>query len=204
VAALGDTTTAAAGAANDGNSAWMCNGGMAADFNVHHLVKMDDAILGEMFQIRLHRQAEDGTAQPPESVVPCLRPWGQDTSGDVVSVEEATATWHDSTKPQGTTTVGTALSDLATVVRSKNAGVNEITFDLIFADATAFEQAKMSPSLDKACVEELLGRPVLGVYCDDTSLAIKITCDREINAGSAGDRDVYGAQQHARLVRHVV
>jgi len=49
-------------------------------------------------------------------------------------------------------------------------------------------------------VEELLKRPVLGVYCDDSSLAIKITCDREMNAGSQGDRDVYGAQQHRLLV----
>ena len=86
----------------------------------------------------------------------------------------------------------------------QDAGVNEITFDLIFTEVVVYEQAKASPALDKACVEKLLGRPVLGVYCDDTSLAIKITCDRVINAGSAGDRDVYGAQQHAKLVRHIV
>ena len=49
-------------------------------------------------------------------------------------------------------------------------------------------------------MEELLKRPVLGVYCDDSSLAIKITCDREMNAGSQGDKDVYGAQQHRLLV----
>ena len=48
-------------------------------------------------------------------------------------------------------------------------------------------------------MEDLLKRPVLGVYCDDSSLAIKITCDREMNAGSQGDRDVYGAQ-HRLLV----
>ena len=85
-------------------------------------------------------------------------------------------------KPKGTKAVGAKLCDLAAVVRSKNAGVNEITFDLIFTEVVVYEQAKASPALDKACVEKLLGRPVLGVYCDDTSLAIKITCDRVINA----------------------
>ena len=209
VVALGDTTTACEDDDVDCdnisiNSTWVCDGGMAADFNVHHLVEMDDTLLGEMFQIHLLRHAEDGTARLPESIVPTLRHWGKDTSGDVVSVEQATATWHESIKPLGTTRVGKPLCDLATVVRSKNAGINEITFDLIFADDVAYEAAKMSPLLDKTCVEELLSRPVIGVYCDDTCLAIKITCDREINAGSAGDRDVYGAQQHSRLVRHVV
>ena len=61
-------------------------------------------------------------------------------------------------------------------------------------------QAKFSPCLDVENVECLLKRPVLGVFCDDISLAIKITCDREMNAGSQGDRDVYGAQQHRLLV----
>ena len=48
-------------------------------------------------------------------------------------------------------------------LRSKNTGVNEITFDLIFTEVVVYEQAKASPALDKAC-EKLLGRPVLGVY----------------------------------------
>jgi len=60
--------------------------------------------------------------------------------------------------------------------------------------------APPASSLDQDRVEALLQRPVLGVYCDDASLAIKITCDRGINAGSQGDRDVYGAQQHRILV----
>ena len=76
--------------------AWICNGGMAAEFNVHHLVELDDATLNNIFRIRLHKQADDGSEQVVEDIVPTLRPWGQDIYGDVVSVEAATATWNHS------------------------------------------------------------------------------------------------------------
>ena len=60
--------------------------------------------------------------------------------------------------------------------------------------------AKQSPSLDIDKVGPMLGRNVLGVYCDDASRALKITCERDILAGSPGDKDVYGAQQHRKLL----
>jgi hypothetical protein len=57
-----------------------------------------------------------------------------------------------------------------------------------------------SRALDADAVGQLLARRVLGVFCDETNLAIKVTCERGTLAGSAGDRDVYGAQQHRRLL----
>jgi hypothetical protein len=76
----------------------------------------------------------------------------------------------------------------------RNVPSNTHNFFLVFSPRPP------ASSLDQDRVEALLQRPVLGVYCDDASLAIKITCDRGINAGSQGDRDVYGAQQHRILV----
>ena len=35
----------------------------------------------------------------------------------------------------------------------------------------------------------------------DTALGFKITYDRSISSGTCGDRDVYGAQQHAPLAQ---
>lgn len=58
----------------------------------------------------------------------------------------------------------------------------------------------MSANLDAARIETALGLMVLGVYCDDASLALKITCKRPTLAGSPYDRDVYGAQQHSKLL----
>ena len=63
---------------------------------------------------------------------------------------------------------------------------------------------KHSQALEHQQLQILLGRRVLGAYVDDTSLAIKITCDRGLLAGSAGDRDVYGAQQHRRILDLIV
>eukprot|EP00931_Biecheleriopsis_adriatica_P074062 TRINITY_DN48220_c0_g1_i1.p1 TRINITY_DN48220_c0_g1~~TRINITY_DN48220_c0_g1_i1.p1 ORF type:complete len:691 (+),score=158.75 TRINITY_DN48220_c0_g1_i1:42-2114(+) len=172
---------------------WVCEGGMAADYTLHHLLDLDEELLARLFPIRL--LPGDGSQQ--RSVNAQLLPWG---SGPVTAPEEASKDWWASGKPLGELLVGKSLGELARVVRSKNAGVNEITFDLIFDAEELYIAAKGSPSLDASNVAQLLQRTVLGVYCDDTSLAIKITCAREVLAGSAGDRDVYGAQQHQRLL----
>jgi len=176
---------------------WQCDGGSAADFTVHHLITMDDAIFSELFKVQVHQA--DGSVR---NVIPTLREWGATEYGDQKSNTEAVQHWQNSSKPLGSkeTKVDKTLGSLAEVIRSKNAGVNEITFDCIFTDLSYYEAAKQSPALDPVPVGDLLKRPVLGVFCDDASLAIKITCDREVNAGSQGDRDVYGAQQHRLLV----
>eukprot|EP00930_Biecheleria_cincta_P087424 TRINITY_DN76657_c0_g1_i1.p1 TRINITY_DN76657_c0_g1~~TRINITY_DN76657_c0_g1_i1.p1 ORF type:complete len:680 (-),score=81.45 TRINITY_DN76657_c0_g1_i1:37-2076(-) len=171
---------------------WVCQGGMAADYTLHHLLHVDAELLAQMFPIRL--LSSDGSVR---HVTPKLVPWG---SGPLVDPDEAAKDWWESGKPPGQHSVGKKLGELARVVRSKNAGVNEITFDLIFNDSESYADAKNSPFLDSSHVEPLLQRTVLGVFCDDTSLAIKITCAREVLAGSSGDRDVYGAQQHRRLL----
>jgi hypothetical protein len=40
----------------------------------------------------------------------------------------------------------------------------------------------------------------LGVYFWESALAVKVTLKRDISAGAPGDRDCYGAQQHAPLL----
>lgn len=169
---------------------WVCSGGMAADFTLHHLVDVDAELMRGLFQIRI-LNGETGASSTVEAR---LVQWG---SGPVVSQAEATADWHASAlQPQGARATGQQLGELARVVRSKNAGVNELTFDVIFDNEDSYAAAAQSQER----VQAMLGRPVLGVYRDDRSLAVKITCDRVLLAGCAGDRDVYGAQQHRRLL----
>jgi hypothetical protein len=43
--------------------------------------------------------------------------------------------------------------------------------------------------------------PAVRVIPFEAALAIKIVLDRPIVAGSPGDRDVFGAQQHAPLLK---
>jgi len=95
------------------------------------------------------------------------------------------------------------LIDVASVIRSKNAGPLTLSLDLIFPTEAAFSLALASPALTPA----RLG-PLFAVCPDDVRVtayvaarAIKLALPRSVVAGSPGDRDVYGAQQHAPLLQ---
>jgi len=94
------------------------------------------------------------------------------------------------------------LTELARVVRSKNAGPTTLSIDLMFADAAAWRRACAAPSLAAAAIAPLYGLPTGGVAVIpyEPALAIKIVIDRKIIAGSPGDKDVYGAQQHGPIL----
>lgn len=96
----------------------------------------------------------------------------------------------------------TALRDLASVIRSKNAGPTQLTLDLFFPDADAYGRAQASPALTVAAVARLYGMPAAHVqrYAMPDIRALKFTMPRRIRAGSPGDGDVYGAQQHGPLL----
>ena len=193
---------------------WRCDGGEAADFNCHHLVDVDDALTNELFSVRVV-----GGGEPPRDVPVEMVPWGCDDDGGdgggaLPSPEEVYAARAErSAVPAAAADGGGGadasgvdlgehvyLGDIAKVVRSKNSGVNELTFDVIFEDDADYAAARGSAALRPARLETALGRRVVGVYCDDQSLAIKVTCDRGSCAGAPGERDVYGAQQGRALL----
>ena len=92
--------------------------------------------------------------------------------------------------------------DLATVVRSKNAGPATLTFDIFFKDDAAFAKAAASPALAATVIAPLYDCAVDEVERYDLPhlRAIKISLPRRVIAGSPGDNDAYGAQQHAPLL----
>ena len=92
------------------------------------------------------------------------------------------------------------LKDLAQVIRSKNAGPLELTFDIIFPDEKTYQKVKGSGIITKELVAELYGihtDQVLHLVFFDAARAIKATIVRPMVSGGTGDTDVYGAQQHA-------
>lgn len=93
------------------------------------------------------------------------------------------------------------LDELAKVIRSKNAGPYQITFDLLFADEERYLRAADAPALTVPSVAERLGVPAddVRVYRYPPAHAVKITVRREHPAGSVEDVDLYGAQQHVWL-----
>lgn len=95
------------------------------------------------------------------------------------------------------------LKDLAKVVRSKNSGPFEITFDVVFDDDDIFRRVKNSGALDGAKLARLYNVPVEDVITCmffDPARAFKLTLRRRWAQGSVGERDTFGAQQHAPLL----
>ena len=95
------------------------------------------------------------------------------------------------------------LIDLASVIRSKNAGPGELTLDIIFKTREAFERVVAQRLIDKALIAKLYGQredDVLSVIAFEPAWAIKATLRRPTPSGAVGDTDIYGAQQHAPLL----
>ncbi|MGZ5120076.1 MAG: DUF4387 domain-containing protein [Burkholderiales bacterium] len=95
------------------------------------------------------------------------------------------------------------LSELAKTVRSKNAGVDKITFDVIFTDRAVYERVKKARVLTRESVAKLYGIPAerISDFVEfDPANAIKFTIYRESPSGSPGDTDIFGSQQYAPLL----
>lgn len=95
------------------------------------------------------------------------------------------------------------LVEKAKIIRSKNAGPFEITLDVLFEEKEIYEQIKNARIITKAKVAEIYNLSVEDIHhlvYFDQALGIKITIARKVSSGSPGDRDVYGAQQHAPLM----
>jgi len=95
------------------------------------------------------------------------------------------------------------LVELAKTIRSKNAGTDRITFDIIFRERENYELVKRSGALTRHTVAELYGITEDRI-CDfvefDPAFAIKFTISRLEPSGSAGETDIFGCQQYPPLL----
>jgi hypothetical protein len=95
------------------------------------------------------------------------------------------------------------LESLAKVIRSKNAGPFELTFDIMFDDAAKYERVKKSGAINAHAIARIYRVRVDDVLvCRpyDPAVAFKITIRRPVGSGDITDRDVYGCQQHVPLM----
>ena len=96
------------------------------------------------------------------------------------------------------------LIDLASVIRSKNSGPYELTFDVIFKDFETYEKVKAAQAINKENFCKTYGikqEEILHLVYFDPAKAVKTTIRRPIPSGALGETDVYGAQQHAPLMQ---
>ena len=96
------------------------------------------------------------------------------------------------------------LTDVASVIRSKNSGPYELTFDIIFKEMDMYQQVKSAKVFTAQMFALLYHIPesqIISLVHFDPAKAVKITVVRPIPSGALGETDVYGAQQHAPLMR---
>jgi hypothetical protein len=96
----------------------------------------------------------------------------------------------------------TALAELSRLIRSKNAGPFELTFDIMFDDAETYERVKRSGRISRETVAQIYSLPESDVkffFCDHAR-AIKATIPRPYFQGDPRDSDSHGGQQYAPLM----
>ena len=95
------------------------------------------------------------------------------------------------------------LVELAKTIRSKNAGTDKITFDIIFREKKNYELIKKSRVLTKRTVAKLFNIPeerISDFVEFDPAYAVKFTIRRTHPSGSPGETDVFGCQQYPPLL----
>ena len=94
------------------------------------------------------------------------------------------------------------LWEVAKLIRSKNSGPFELTFDVIFKDRATYEKVRDAGVINAlwfARTYKLSPEKVL-VIAYDAASAIKITIPRPVISGDIDDTDVFGGQQYGPLV----
>ncbi|MGH3756849.1 DUF4387 domain-containing protein [Actinophytocola sp.] len=98
------------------------------------------------------------------------------------------------------------IGELATLVRSKNAGPFLLTFDILFDSEENFERVRRAGILTRRRIADIYrcAPEDVRIYECPNALAVKATIPRPAVQGRFGDPDLHGCQQHAPLCLLVV
>lgn len=96
-----------------------------------------------------------------------------------------------------------SILEAAKVIRSKNAGPFELTFDIMFKNREYFDLFKSRDIVNAELIARLYKidvKDVLAIVWFAPANAVKATIKRPMPSGAPGETDIYGAQQHAPLL----
>ena len=96
----------------------------------------------------------------------------------------------------------TKLWQVTKLIRSKNSGPFELTFDVIFKDRATYEKVRDANIISQQWFAKTyrIAPEVVSVINYDAASAIKITIPRPVISGDITDTDVFGGQQYGPLV----
>ena len=94
------------------------------------------------------------------------------------------------------------LWQVSKLIRSKNAGPFELTFDVIFKDHATYEKVRDAKVINAQwfAAAYRMEPSMVAIYNYDAASAIKITIPRPVISGDINDTDVFGGQQYGPLV----
>jgi hypothetical protein len=94
------------------------------------------------------------------------------------------------------------LWQVTKLIRSKNSGPFELTFDVIFKDHETYEKVRDAKVISAEWFARTyrLTPEVVSIINYDAASAIKITIPRPTISGDINDTDVFGGQQYGPLV----
>lgn len=94
------------------------------------------------------------------------------------------------------------LWEMTRLIRSKNAGPFELTFDIIFKDTAGYTKVSDAALINATWVAKTYGvtESTVKVINYPAANAIKVTIPRPVISGDLQDSDVYGGQQHGPFV----
>lgn len=169
--------------------------GPISEFNIYHLMTIDDP------------------AEPFSCVVNEAR-----GTGDCTIVDKTLGPGERKSRPQKTAINPTQpspegpklyrfkpnqLGHLASIIRAKNAGPYEVTFDIMFDAPAVYQAVKASGVLTKSKVAETLRvdeTDVIVAMWWDCALAFKATIVRPMVSGGFGEVDMHASTQHVPLM----
>lgn len=95
------------------------------------------------------------------------------------------------------------LSDIAAMIRSKNAGPFVLTFDILFADDQSYETVRQSGALNPRVLARMYQtspEKVRFFECN-SARAFKFSIPHPWTQGALGAADLHGGQQFAPLLK---
>ncbi|KAF4468914.1 caib baif family enzyme [Fusarium albosuccineum] len=169
--------------------------GAVFKFSLYHLVDLDAGEEVTLFPISYQTIESSGTSAK---------------AAPELSIEKVYELEGEARTPLTTKKVPSSeapLSQLARIIRSKNSGPFEMTFDVMFDDVTVYNRVKAADALGNATIKKLFrvtDDDILTNMYFDPALAWKCTIKRPWAQGSVGERDTLGTQQHAPLLDVVI
>lgn len=167
--------------------------GAVFKFSLYHLVDLDEGEEASIFPIHNHTIGSTSAKASPAPLPPEFEEeYKKIENGELAKLTTKSV-------PTGEAT----LNEVARIIRSKNSGPFELTFDVMFDDPAVYKRVKDANIFTNEAIKSLYcvtDDDILTNMYFDPALAWKCTIKRPWAQGSVGERDTLGTQQHAPLL----